>query len=76
MALLVEVNSVFLHVRQILVIIGVQKRNSFYKINSLLNISTFLVFRIAVLGWMTRWLILNRNFLSLVAYSLGSCGMS
>lgn len=38
MALLVEVNSIFLHTRQLLIIQGAPRQHSFYRLNSLLNI--------------------------------------
>ncbi len=37
---------------------------------------TFLVFRIMTLGWMTRWLVLHRDQVPLIAYTLGSVGTS
>ena len=40
-ALLVEVNSVFLHIRQMLLIQGVSKRSLAYRLNSCLNVGTF-----------------------------------
>ena len=39
-ALLVEVNSVFLHLRQLLIIQGFSRLNSTYRLNSLFNIGT------------------------------------
>lgn len=38
-ALLVEINSIFLHIRQLLIIQGWNKDNASYKINSYLNLS-------------------------------------
>ncbi|CAL4071729.1 unnamed protein product [Meganyctiphanes norvegica] len=75
-ALLVEVNSVFLHLRQLLIIVGTKKNLSHYRLNSLLNIGTFIVFRIAVLGWMTRWLVINRDHVNLPTFTLGSVGLA
>ena len=74
-ALFVEVNSIFLHIRQLLNLTGVSKKEPKYRMNSMLNIGTFVVFRIAVLGWMTRWIVLHKDDLSLPVYTLGSVGM-
>lgn len=73
-ALFVEVNSIFLHTRQLLNIMGMSKQEPKYRLNSMLNIGTFVVFRIAVLGWMTRWLVIHKDDLTLPVYTLGSVG--
>nr|XP_045583305.1 TLC domain-containing protein 2-like isoform X2 [Procambarus clarkii] len=75
-ALFVEVNSIFLHVRQLLIITGVSREEPKYRLNAMLNIATFVVFRIAVLGWMTRWIVLHKDNLSLSVYTLGSVGLA
>ncbi|GFO41164.1 tlc domain-containing protein 2 [Plakobranchus ocellatus] len=75
-ALLVEINSVFLHFRQLLQICGVSKFNPWYRLNSLINLATFIVFRILLLSWMTRWIVINRDAVPLVFYSLGSVGLA
>lgn len=75
-ALFVEVNSIFLHIRQLLNLTGVSKKEPKYRMNSMLNIGTFVVFRIAVLGWMTRWIVLHKDDLSLPVYTLGSVGLA
>ncbi|XP_037091717.1 TLC domain-containing protein 2-like isoform X2 [Pollicipes pollicipes] len=75
-ALVVEVNSVLLHVRQMLIVQGVAKHNKWYRLNSLINVATFLVFRITTLGWMTRWLVVNRDSVPLPAYTLGSVALA
>ncbi|XP_068440491.1 TLC domain-containing protein 2 [Clinocottus analis] len=74
-ALLVEVNSVFLHIRQMMRLAGIAV-GTLYRVNSIINLGTYVVFRINTLAWMTRWLVLNRDNLSLVAYTLGSVGMA
>lgn len=75
-ALFVEVNSIFLHIRQLFIVTGMSKKEPEYRFVSMVNIGTFVVFRIAVLGWMTRWLVLHRDDsnLSLPVYTLGSVG--
>ncbi|XP_055338305.1 TLC domain-containing protein 2-like [Paramacrobiotus metropolitanus] len=45
-SLFVEVNSLFLHWRQILRILGIPKNRPFYHVISLLNVSTFILFRL------------------------------
>lgn len=65
----VEINSVFLHTRQLFIITEESKSSLRYKVNAVLNVGTFLVFRIYLLGWMTRWLTINKEVIpfSLVA---------
>nr|CAD7591268.1 unnamed protein product [Timema genevievae] len=75
MALLVEVNSIFLHIRQLMLIQSLRKSHILYRLNSLLTIGTFIVFRITTLGWMTRWLVLHRDELSVTAFTIGSASM-
>lgn len=75
-ALFVEVNSIFLHTRQLLKIMGVSNQDPKYRLNSMLNIGTFVVFRIAVLGWMTRWIVIHKDDLTLPVYTLGSVGLA
>lgn len=71
-ALLVELNSVFLHLRQLLQFSGFTKNDPRYRLNSLLNLGTFVVFRIATLAWMTRWLVVHRDLIPLGLYTVGS----
>jgi len=59
LSLMVEVNSVFLHTRQLFIITNEPKSSTRYKANSFLNIGTFLFFRILLFGWMSRWLIVH-----------------
>ena len=56
LSLVVEINSVFLHARQLLTIGGIPKSSWIYRTNAIMNVSTFVLFRILLLGWMTRWL--------------------
>lgn len=74
-ALLVELNSVFLHLRQLLRMASMAKGTT-YRVNSIVNLGTYVVFRINTLAWMTRWLVLNRDKVPLLAYTLGSVGMA
>ncbi|KAJ8367899.1 hypothetical protein SKAU_G00079270 [Synaphobranchus kaupii] len=74
-ALLVEINSVFLHLRQVLRMAGLGKTTP-YRINSMVNLGTYVVFRISTLAWMTRWLVLNREHVPLLSYTVGSVGLA
>ncbi|XP_014670793.1 PREDICTED: TLC domain-containing protein 2-like [Priapulus caudatus] len=75
-SLLVEVNSVFLHLRQMLQIAKVDPKSMLYRCNSLVNLGTFVVFRIVLLAWMTRWLVVNRDRIPLPFYTIGSISMA
>ena len=75
-ALLCEINSVFLHVRQLFNLSGVSKHSSYYRLNSLLNILTYVFFRICTLSWMVRWLVLHKNIIPFVFHSIAVAGMS
>uniref|UniRef100_A0A8B9QGQ4 TLC domain containing 2 n=1 Tax=Apteryx owenii TaxID=8824 RepID=A0A8B9QGQ4_APTOW len=74
-ALLVEINSIFLHLRQILLMANLV-HTTCYRLNSIINLGTYVVFRIATLAWMTRWLFLNRENVPLVTYAVGTVGMA
>ncbi|XP_060928880.1 TLC domain-containing protein 2 [Limanda limanda] len=74
-ALLVEINSIFLHLRQLLRMANIAA-GTLYRVNSIINLGTYVVFRINTLAWMTRWLVLNRDKVPLLAYTLGSVGMA
>jgi hypothetical protein len=75
-SLLVEVNSIFLHWRQLLLLCSTPKSSNYFRYVSLANLGTFLVFRIVNLGWMTRWLILNHDKLHQVVYTMGSLALT
>ncbi|BFZ18470.1 hypothetical protein BsWGS_21508 [Bradybaena similaris] len=75
-ALMVEWNSIFLHLRQLLQICGVAKLNNWYRLNSLTNLATFIVFRILLLSWMTRWIVINKDLVPLIFYTMGSVGLA
>ncbi|NXM61652.1 TLCD2 protein, partial [Illadopsis cleaveri] len=74
-ALLVEINSIFLHLRQILLMANLV-HTTCYRLNSLINLGTYVVFRIATLAWMTRWLFLNRQNVPPATYAVGTVGMA
>uniref|UniRef100_A0A8B9IQS5 TLC domain-containing protein n=2 Tax=Anser cygnoides TaxID=8845 RepID=A0A8B9IQS5_ANSCY len=74
-ALLVEINSIFLHLRQILLMADLV-HTTCYRLNSIVNLGTYVVFRITTLAWMTRWLLLNRQHVPLATYTVGIVGMA
>ncbi|OON23930.1 hypothetical protein X801_00147, partial [Opisthorchis viverrini] len=107
-ALLVEINSIFLHMRRLLKCLEFPKDSLFSQFVNYANLGephsahfyhcfrlflgcdlwvfnlrliqvlshslsrTFIVFRFLVLCWMTRWLVLNRDQISLPYYCLGT----
>uniref|UniRef100_A0A3P8P1D7 TLC domain-containing protein n=1 Tax=Astatotilapia calliptera TaxID=8154 RepID=A0A3P8P1D7_ASTCA len=85
-SLLVEINSVFLHLRQLLILSG--RRNKpgteltapqpslAYSITSWLNVGTFLVFRACTLGWMSRWLARHSEHIPRYVLMMGAAGLS
>ncbi|GMT24809.1 hypothetical protein PFISCL1PPCAC_16106, partial [Pristionchus fissidentatus] len=55
-ALLMEMNSIFLHIRSIMQISGAAiSRPSAYSVVKIINIVTFVIFRFAVQGWQIWW---------------------
>uniref|UniRef100_A0A8D8PTI9 TLC domain-containing protein 2 n=1 Tax=Cacopsylla melanoneura TaxID=428564 RepID=A0A8D8PTI9_9HEMI len=63
--LLVEVNSVFLHVRTLMRLTGnAQTSPRIYRTVCWMNFVTFLVFRIYLLAYLTHWLFSHRAFLN------------
>ncbi|GLD46543.1 TLC domain-containing protein 2-like protein [Lates japonicus] len=86
MSLLVEVNSIFLHVRQLLLLSGRRNRpgsevaapcpSVAYMMTSWLNLGTFLVFRVCTLGWMARWLAGHSEQIPRYILMMGTAGLS
>ncbi|KAL5016682.1 hypothetical protein ScPMuIL_006271 [Solemya velum] len=70
-ALIFELNSIFLHIRMLLTICGFKKTDKTYRLNSLINIGTFIAFRMLTLAWMTRWIVANKKFVPLIFYIIG-----
>ncbi|CAL8090955.1 unnamed protein product [Orchesella dallaii] len=70
-SLVVEVNSIFLHWRQLLIITRTPKTTLYYRTVSVVNLITFVMFRIVTLGWMTRWMALNRILVNAAPYAVG-----
>ncbi|CAD5206287.1 unnamed protein product [Bursaphelenchus okinawaensis] len=59
LGLLMEVNSIFLHSRSLLNLYRVPKDSTAFKFVALLNIMTFMVFRMAVVVYLIYWQITN-----------------
>ncbi|XP_019616729.1 PREDICTED: TLC domain-containing protein 2-like [Branchiostoma belcheri] len=75
-ALTIELSSAFLHIRQLLHMGGVSKRNVIYRTNSMINIGMYILFRICTLAWMTRWIVINRDAVPIIPFTLGSVGLA
>jgi len=75
-ALVAEINSVFLHIRQLMLICRVDKSSSIYRLNSLVNVGSYITFRIMTFAWMTRWLFLNKDLIPLPFFTVGSIGLA
>ena len=58
--MVLELNSIFLHVRQLMVIQEVDRGSRAFRAIAVLNMATFIAFRIVVVAWMVLW-ILGRN---------------
>lgn len=76
LALVVEINSVFLHIRQLFILLGKPRHATAYRNVALLNIATFVLFRIVLFGWMARWLSVNKDSLPMLLLWMGSVGVT
>ncbi|XP_022109505.1 TLC domain-containing protein 2-like [Acanthaster planci] len=74
-ALVAETNSIFLHLRQILLIMGVPKSAPIYRVNGAVNIATYLIFRFGTLFWMFYWLQSHRTEVPLTLYTIAAGGL-
>ncbi|KAK0425395.1 hypothetical protein QR680_009179 [Steinernema hermaphroditum] len=61
--LLMELNSIFLHSRSLMNLYGVSKKSTGFRFIALLNISTFMVFRMAVSAYLIYWQVTNAWFM-------------
>lgn len=75
-SLLMEVNSIFLHFRQLLNFHGVTKTSLLYQVNGILLLVTFVNFRFLTSAWMTNFVIQNRNELPFWHFMLSAVGMA
>jgi len=74
--LLVEFNSIFLHLRQLLLFVNTPKSELHYRIVSLTNLGTFIVFRLVNLSWLIRWTSRNRELIAMGPYILGCSALA
>ncbi|CAK8679287.1 unnamed protein product [Clavelina lepadiformis] len=58
-AALCEVNSVFLHVRQLLHLSGISRSSRIYRVNSVINLITHLLFRFGSFAWLTIFFLID-----------------
>lgn len=75
-ALSIEFNTVFLHLRFMFVFFNTDKSSPKFRVVSILNLVSFVMFRILTLCWMTRWIVLNRHLIHVGWFSLGSFGLA
>ncbi|KAK2828211.1 hypothetical protein Q5P01_019245 [Channa striata] len=85
-SLLVEINSIFLHIRQLLVLSGQRNRpgteiaapcpSVTYSVTSWLNLGTFLVFRLYTVAWMAHWFAGQNEQTHRYVLMLGTTGLS
>ncbi|KAL7065543.1 hypothetical protein AAHC03_04454 [Spirometra sp. Aus1] len=75
-SLLVEINSVFLHIRRLLLSLTVSRESLIFAINSSLNFTSFLTFRLGTLIWMAWWLYANRDQIPSWLTAIGTVGLS
>ncbi|XP_072163810.1 TLC domain-containing protein 2-like [Diadema setosum] len=74
-ALMAEVNSIFLHARQLLLMNSWPKSSSLYLANSMVNVLTYVVFRFGVLFWMAWWLSQHTHELPVSMSALAASGL-
>ncbi|XP_034062412.1 TLC domain-containing protein 2-like isoform X1 [Gymnodraco acuticeps] len=83
-SLLIEINSVFLHIRQLLLLSGRRNRTDTttprpsvtYSVTSWLTLATMFVFRVCTVGWMTRWLVAHSEHMPRFVLTMGATGLS
>ncbi|XP_071790844.1 TLC domain-containing protein 2-like [Asterias amurensis] len=74
-SLAAEINSVFLHFRQILLIVNTPKHSAIYRANSAINIVSFLFFRFGTLVWMFYWLQSHYREVPFLLYCVATVGL-
>ncbi|CAH8472177.1 unnamed protein product [Heterobilharzia americana] len=66
LGLLMELNSIFLHARQVMKFLNIAPESLTYRMNAVANIITFIIFRICLTLSLLGWAVLNRNKLPVV----------
>ena len=56
LAFILEINGIFLHIRQLLLMYGYSKTSHIYRINNAINIMTFIVFRLMACALILLWM--------------------
>jgi hypothetical protein len=74
--LLLEVNSIFLHFRHILLHYNVNRKSVIYQLNAALNVITLIIFRIFVLLWMANWVYFHTHLLQTFVLYISSTGVA
>ena len=62
LALVVELNSIFLHIRQLLQTCGFSKSNQYYRLNSLINLGRYMNYKNCILQEKERKVFDNNKF--------------
>lgn len=74
-ALLMEVNSVFLHTRRLMHMSDVNPKGLAFRINRVLLTTTFVVFRLVLCAWMINFMVINGPTVSQLHLCFGICGL-
>lgn len=74
-SLLAEINSIFLYLRFSLRLYNLSKKSFTYLIVSIGNVVTLIVFRIMILCYLTRWVLINKAKIPLSFYIIGIIGI-
>lgn len=74
--LLMEVNTVFLHLRRLMRLHGVSKNSLIYQVNGILLLITFVSFRFLTSVWMTNYCIKQGNELPFSHFFISAVGMA
>ena len=72
--MVLELNSIFLHIRQLMVIQDVDRNSRAYRAIAVLNMATFIAFRVVVVAWMVLWILANMHLLPMYYVSLAFVG--
>ena len=64
LALVVELNSIFLHIRQLLQTCGFSKSNQYYRLNSLINLGRYMYYNNCILQERRKVFDNNKFFIS------------
>ncbi|CAH8469743.1 unnamed protein product [Schistosoma rodhaini] len=66
LGLLMELNSIFLHARKLMILLNIDPESVAYRVNAIANITTFIIFRICLTLSLFGWGIINRHKLPVV----------